>query len=269
MRPDGLSTFSTQHVEANATAVTNAMACVLKQICDIGDSKLKSAGKQEVGANPAGSKNPFEGGRGHLSIGILDFCQRVRKYSNCSASCFVLAVMYIDRLIHKKRTNIVINSLTIHRLIIVSVVCSIKMWDDKFYPNSFYAKVGGLAISELNRLEAFFLFALNFDMHVLPADFDQYLITLTDHATNGRCKQGCKPLLEKTAIIPLAFTPRPCVAAECVTPKSHCDARKRKPVRQPDLHKNTRPRISQISQTPPAPAPALAAQLPPLHPPAQ
>lgn len=257
MPQDALSsTFDIKYVEDNAVAVTNAMACVLKQICDLGDEKSKQLNESackvdgvdgvdvQVTTPPrsptqvrrvgrGNRRNPFEGRR-HLSINILDYVRRVLKYMNCSASCFVLAVMYIDRLIHKKGSSIVINSLTIHRLIIVSVVCSIKMWDDKFFPNSYYAKVGGLSISELNRLEAFFLFTLNFDMHIKPADFDQYLKTLTTHALDGRCTQGCVAQCPALLEIPTdkrsltAFAPHPFAAAECVTPKNHNDPRNHK-----------------------------------------
>lgn len=41
---------------------------------------------------------------------------RLYKYSKCSVECFVLAIIYIDRLIQSGRIQV--NSLTIHRVLL-------------------------------------------------------------------------------------------------------------------------------------------------------
>lgn len=241
----GVSKFTLKYTEANSAGVTIAMACVLNQICCVNkkpfdqtengsaettpeSSPLESPSESQESQSqlvPSGKKgngsrrrNPFVGSR-HLDISILDYCQRVRKYTNCSPSCFVLAVMYIDRLI-QKRAYIVINSLTIHRLIIVSVVIALKFWDDSFYPNSFYAKVGGLSCPEFNRLEAFFLFALNFDLSVQASDFDQYLKFLVNHVADARCTQPVCISTHTNILLESSASKANRIEEECATPKS-------------------------------------------------
>jgi hypothetical protein len=46
-------------------------------------------------------------------------CSRILKYASCSPECFVLALVYIDRLI--QRNALLLTSLNVHRIIITAV----------------------------------------------------------------------------------------------------------------------------------------------------
>ncbi|KAG0291934.1 hypothetical protein BGZ96_004679 [Linnemannia gamsii] len=59
-----------------------------------------------------------------------------------------------------------INSFNIHRLLITSLMIAAKFTSDLFYSNARYAKVGGLALQELNQLELEFLFTSKFELNV-------------------------------------------------------------------------------------------------------
>ncbi|KAF9106417.1 hypothetical protein BGX29_009573 [Mortierella sp. GBA35] len=59
-----------------------------------------------------------------------------------------------------------INSFNIHRLLITSLMIAAKFTSDLFYSNARYAKVGGLALLELNQLELEFLFTSKFELNV-------------------------------------------------------------------------------------------------------
>ncbi|KAF9143814.1 hypothetical protein BGX30_014659 [Mortierella sp. GBA39] len=59
-----------------------------------------------------------------------------------------------------------INSFNIHRLLITSLMIAAKFTSDLFYSNARYAKVGGLALPELNQLELEFLFTSKFELNV-------------------------------------------------------------------------------------------------------
>ena len=113
------------------------------------------------------------------SISIQDYLDRIFKYASCSCECFVLALIYIDRVI--QRQDFVINSLNIHRIIITSVMLSAKFFDDHYFKNAFYAKVGGVPCSEINSLEVEFLFLLNFSLHVSPDNYARYYSELCNH----------------------------------------------------------------------------------------
>ena len=64
------------------------------------------------------------------AISIKDYLQRVAKYAACSGECFVLALVYIDRIIQSNPT-FVVNSLNIHRLLITSIMLAAKFFDDQ------------------------------------------------------------------------------------------------------------------------------------------
>lgn len=79
------------------------------------------------------------------------------------------------------------NSFTIHRVIITSVVLAIKFFDDAFYLNSHYARIGGIETEELNMLELEFLKNINFSLHVTCEDYQKYHNELYLHVANGLC----------------------------------------------------------------------------------
>lgn len=49
-------------------------------------------------------------------VSIESYLERVRRYSRCSDACFVMALIYVDRLIESK--NLVLTALNAHRLLI-------------------------------------------------------------------------------------------------------------------------------------------------------
>lgn len=68
---------------------------------------------------------------------------RISKYSGCSEECFILSLIYIDRLINQNQ-NLIVNSLCVHRLIITSLMLAAKFFDDQYFNNAYYGKVGGV-----------------------------------------------------------------------------------------------------------------------------
>lgn len=110
---------------------------------------------------------------------------RVFKYSHCSVECLVHALIYIDRLIQSR--IIPVNSLTIHRIIITSVVLAIKYFDDSFYTDNQYARIGGIEVEELCFLEIEFLKSINFSLYVSCEDYQKYHNELYLHVSNGLC----------------------------------------------------------------------------------
>lgn len=109
-------------------------------------------------------------------VSILSYLERIRKYARCSSECFVVALIYIDRIIESRR--IILTSLNIHRLLITSVMLSAKFLDDIFYNNAFYAKLGGVSPLEMNALEIEFLKLINFSLFVNFDSYTQYKIEL-------------------------------------------------------------------------------------------
>jgi len=116
-------------------------------------------------------------------IGVEAYLERVQKYASCSNECFILALIYIDRLI--ERNNFLLTELNVHRVVITAILLAAKFFDDAYYNNAYYAKVGGVLVSELNGLEVDFLFRINFSLHVSPDVFEKYKAELVAHSINS------------------------------------------------------------------------------------
>lgn len=138
---------------------------------------------------------------------------RINKYASCSPECFVLALVYIDRLI--QRNSLLLTSLNVHRVIITSVMLASKFFDDQYFNNAYYAKVrrgacgsfrrgavqpslaptlvacvlalqvGGVPTPEVNNLELEFLFSVNFSLHVATDVYEKYYSELANHMGLG------------------------------------------------------------------------------------
>ena len=78
-----------------------------------------------------------------------------------------MALIYIDRLIVKNQ-NFIANSHCIHRIILMSVMIAAKYYDDFYYNNENWAFVGGIPLTEINKLEIEYLFLLHFDLSIDP-----------------------------------------------------------------------------------------------------
>lgn len=114
------------------------------------------------------------------AISIEQYLERIHKYASCSTECFILALIYIDRLI--QRNNFILSELNVHRVCVTAILLAAKFFDDAYYNNAYYAKVGGVLVSEMNGLEVEFLFRINFSLHVTPEVFVKYQDELISHA---------------------------------------------------------------------------------------
>ncbi|OAD76979.1 cyclin, partial [Phycomyces blakesleeanus NRRL 1555(-)] len=112
------------------------------------------------------------------SIALSPYLYRILKYCPCTNECFLAVLVYFDRMAkHSLATNgqpFSIDSHNIHRLIITGVMIATKFFSDIFYTNARYAKVGGIDLSELNRLEVEFLTLNSFNMMVSVSELQRY-----------------------------------------------------------------------------------------------
>jgi len=114
-------------------------------------------------------------------ITVKSYLTRIAKYSKCSEECFVLALIYIDRLI-RHNGNFLVNSLNVHRLMITSIMLSAKFFDDQYFNNAYFGQVGGVSRKEINLLEIEFVFMINFNLYVETDMYDTYNKRLMSHA---------------------------------------------------------------------------------------
>jgi Cyclin len=78
-----------------------------------------------------------------------------------------------------------LTDLNVHRVVITAILLAAKFFDDAYYNNAYYSKVGGVLVSEMNGLEVDFLFRINFSLHVQPDMFHKYKAELVAHAIHA------------------------------------------------------------------------------------
>lgn len=136
---------------------------------------------------------------------------RIHKYASCSAECFILALVYIDRLI--QGNNLTLTSLNVHRVIITSVMLAAKFFDDQYFNNAYFAKVGGVPCPEMNSLELEFLFSINFSLHVSGEIYNRYRGELSTHMASMLPEADVARLQAVMITAPSAAEPVSLVAA--------------------------------------------------------
>lgn len=98
--------------------------------------------------------------------------KRLMLYFRCSPSCLVLCAVYIDRVL-TVCPDFDLNDLTVHRLTLATLTVAAKVHDDIRFPNSWYAKMGGVSNRELNVLEGEFLQLIQWRVYVSPEDYER------------------------------------------------------------------------------------------------
>ena len=153
------------------------------------------------------------------TIELRDYLHRVLKYACCSGECFILALIYIDRLI-ATNPSFIVNSLNIHRLLITAVMLAAKFFDDQYFNNvciivdligelisklliikfsliyicisqEYFAKIGGISTDECDALELDLLFMINFTLYVNTDTYLMYHTELTNHTLNTSNTCNC------------------------------------------------------------------------------
>tara|TARA_B110000263_G_C15301590_1_gene508269 strand:+ start:2397 stop:2897 length:501 start_codon:yes stop_codon:yes gene_type:complete len=104
------------------------------------------------------------------NISILDFLIRLIKYIKPDYLTFILSFIYLDRISY----NINLTYLNIHRFYLISLITAVKYNDDFYFDNLFYAKCGGLSLTEFNKLEIHFLIEINWILYSSVNDFKKH-----------------------------------------------------------------------------------------------
>lgn len=108
-------------------------------------------------------------------ITIRDYLKRLNRYSRCSIECFILALIYIDKL---TKINIIFNEESSHRILFICLILAIKYLDDEIYTNKYYSEIGGLNLLEVNNLEKYTLELFKYNIHIKDKEYDIYLVEI-------------------------------------------------------------------------------------------
>lgn len=152
--------------------------CFIEDLISLLSRLLKSLIKLNDQKVPLSVLNPLEGtsnnsvltryhSRTPPSISTQNYLTRLTKFNSFTPATLLTTIYYIDLLSHHYHPFFTLNSWTVHRFLLVGTMLSQKLMEDFFYTNDHYAKVGGVALGELNCLELDFLTRV--DWRCVPA----------------------------------------------------------------------------------------------------
>eukprot|EP01036_Dinobryon_divergens_P025097 gene25097-33613_t len=138
-------------------------------------------------------------------VTVGHYLQRIQKYSKCSDACLLLVIVYLDRLVVKKHLQL--TELNVHRLLITGILLAAKFHDDLYYNNAFYAKLGGLSLEELNKLELELLGLLDFSLCVKAPLFKRYSAAIDRVIFINSAPSSPAPPLSSSTFSSSSFSP--------------------------------------------------------------
>jgi hypothetical protein len=141
------------------------------------------------GSGTARPKSSFHALR-KPKVSLMDYVGRIAKYAGCSSGCFVAAVVYMDRVLQRDGAHIEWEN--VHRLLLSCMLVAAKISDDVHYSNAFWAKIGGVANSELNELEMKVMSSLGWSAHISKREFDVYANGLASLRGEGMSSSGAR-----------------------------------------------------------------------------
>ena len=133
---------------------------LLKQISDILNSIISENKKTE---NSTQENSPFRHDN-IPNISLFDYLFRIQKYTGIENSTLIIALIYIDRICHKKKLTL--TKFNIHRLLFTSIIASIKYNEDIIYNNLFYSKIGGITETNFNIKTIYSKIFLHFKLYI-------------------------------------------------------------------------------------------------------
>ncbi len=96
---------------------------------------------------------------------------RPEDLSRLQFKTMIFSILYLDRYFRRHPAD-KLHMCNVHRLAFISTMIAWKFFNDEYYSNSYYAKVGGISLRECNKLEIFFLFNIDFSLQIDPKKFE-------------------------------------------------------------------------------------------------
>lgn len=170
-----LETLPREFMECSMDHLINLITRMLQSLINLNDRSVPDSISHPHAPAAAGVAAPEEKkklltryhSRTPPAISIHTYLSRLTKFNNFTQATMLTTIYYIDLLSHNFQPYFTLNSWTVHRFLLVATMLAQKSLEDFFYTNDHYAKVGGVALTELNCLELDFLNRV--DWKVVPA----------------------------------------------------------------------------------------------------
>lgn len=105
-------------------------------------------------------------------IPIKTYLTRIITFTQIELNTLITSLIYLDRYLLKTNTTLTYSN--IHRLLICSILSSIKYNEDTIFRMNYYAQIFGVSLKELRKLERAFVTKMGFDFYVNNELFEQY-----------------------------------------------------------------------------------------------
>ena len=112
------------------------------------------------------------------SLSIKDYLFRIQNYTEAEDNTIIIALMYIDRL--SDISSVLLTPYNVHRILFVSVLLAIKYNEDICFNFDFYAKIAGMPISDLKKMEREFVYLIKFKFYIDKDEFEKYKLYIDD-----------------------------------------------------------------------------------------
>ena len=104
-------------------------------------------------------------------ITIQEYLSRIVQYVDCSQECYIIAGIYAKR-VQKK---IPITPYNVHRIMFMGIVIAAKWRDDLYFTNKLYSIIGGISLTEINRMELTLLHLIDWQTNVSIEEYEQVM----------------------------------------------------------------------------------------------
>ena len=117
-------------------------------------------------------------------ISVENYLKRIFEMGKLPEEVMIATVIYIKRFSTIGKYHVTIKE--IHRLIAGSFIIAVKFYSDDYYDNKFYAKLAGISLKEINKLERSFLKSLKYQVYISEEEYERCLLELSSRNNTDR-----------------------------------------------------------------------------------
>eukprot|EP00440_Ansanella_granifera_P056159 gb/GFBE01060868.1/.p1 GENE.gb/GFBE01060868.1/~~gb/GFBE01060868.1/.p1 ORF type:complete len:307 (+),score=85.84 gb/GFBE01060868.1/:1-921(+) len=149
-----------------------------KVIVGLGKALAQAAEEDAEDCSEAATPNCFTS----VAVPALSIQNQVWHYQRCGCSeeCFVLALIYMSRVAEVSPGKVMLNQQTVHRLLLTALSVAAKFHDRSACSTQLFAEASGLALAELDFLQANFLELIDWDLSADAETFQRIRELLCD-----------------------------------------------------------------------------------------
>eukprot|EP01066_Platyproteum_vivax_P005442 Platyproteum_vivax@DN168_c0_g1_i1.p1 len=103
-------------------------------------------------------------------VSLSDYFQRLLKNASIGVHSSVIVFALLSK-VFENNPQMAFTSWNGHRLLLTAAMMTQKVYHDRFYANEYWAKIGGVTVSNMNRLELTFLRLCDWKLHVTAEEY--------------------------------------------------------------------------------------------------